>query len=96
MKFVSKLSVISLIVLMFSFMNVANAADAKPQCQGTSVSACSKIKDQAQCANNYIKNRDGSHTQCKWGTYCYNGGATCGLCPTGEILVGGLCVTNPN
>ena len=96
MKFVNKVSVLSLVVLMFSFMNVANAAVDAPKCQGTSVSACSTIKDQSQCANNYIKNQDGSRTQCKWGTYCFNGGATCGQCATGEILVGGLCVIKPN
>ena len=96
MKFVNKLSVISLMVLMFSFMNVANADVDAPQCQGTSVSACSKIKDPSQCANNFIKNKDGSHTQCKWGTYCSNGGGTCGICPTGEIRVGLTCVPKPN
>jgi hypothetical protein len=38
---------------MFSFMNVAQAATA---CQGTKVTACSKVKDQSQCANNYLAN----------------------------------------
>ena len=94
MKFFNKLSVISLIVLMFSFMNVANAANAAPVCQGTSVSACSKIKDQSQCANNYVTYSDGSGTQCKWGTYCYNGGVDCGKpnCPSGMTYWNGTCV----
>jgi hypothetical protein len=96
MKFVNKLSVISLVVLMFSFMNVAQAADA---CQGTSVSACSKIKDQSQCANNYVANKDGSGKKCIWGEYCYNGGAACGKpisCPTGTTYSNGTCVVPSN
>ena len=96
MKFVNKLSVISLIVLMFSFMNVAQAA---PACQGTKVTACSKVKDQSQCANNYLANSDGSGTYCKWDTYCYNGGAECGgtpkTCPAGYTYNNGNCyITN--
>ena len=92
MKFVNKLSVIGLIVLMFSFMNIATAADA---CQGTSVTACSKIKDQSQCANNYLTNSDGSGTQCTWnGSYCSNGGAACGQskCGAGTTFWNGQCV----
>ena len=35
------------------FTSVAQAATA---CQGTKVTACSKVKDQSQCANNYLAN----------------------------------------
>ncbi|WP_422679682.1 hypothetical protein [Candidatus Methylopumilus universalis] len=91
MKFVNKLSVIGLFVLIFSFTNVAQAA---PACQGTKVTACSKVKDQSQCANNYLANSDGSGTYCKWDTYCYNGGADCGTpktCPAGYTYNNGNC-----
>ena len=74
MKFVNKLSVISLIVLMFSFMNVATAAN----CSGTAVSSCSKITDQASCSSYFLKTTDFTGTQCKWnGSYCSNSGAQC-------------------
>ena len=92
MKFVNKLSVISLLVLMFSFMNIAQAANA---CTGTAVNACSKITDQSKCANSYLTNNDGSGTQCTWGNYCYNGGAACGTaiskCPKGYDYYNGKC-----
>ena len=95
MKFVNKISVISLIVLMFSFMNVAQAA---PACQGAAVSACSKVTDQSTCANSYLTNSNGSGTQCKWGNYCYNGGAVCGTanvpattCGFNQFLQNGKC-----
>ena len=94
MKFFNKLSVISLMVLMFSFMNVANAA---PACKGTKVTSCSNIKDQSQCANNYLLNNDGSGKQCKWNGYCLNGGAACGgqqpttTCPQGYSYYEGNC-----
>jgi hypothetical protein len=98
MKFVNKLSVISLIVLMFTFMNVATAA---PACKGTKVTSCSKIKDQSQCANNYLPNNDGSGTQCIWDGYCLNGGAACGgkptiTCPPGYSAIDGKCYEDAN
>jgi len=88
MKFVNKLSVISLLVLMFSFMNIAQAANA---CTGTAVTACSKITDQSTCANYYIKYKDGTGAQCKWGSYCSNGGAACVICASDEIIKDGAC-----
>ena len=57
MNFVNKLSVVSLLVLMFSFMNIAQAANP---CTGTAVNACSKITDQSKCANSYLSNNDGT------------------------------------
>jgi hypothetical protein len=96
MKFVNKLSVIGLIVLMFSFMNVAQAA----ACKGTKVTGCSQIKDQSQCANNYVANGNGGGTQCIWGDYCYNGGAACGnpdkKCPAGYTSWNGNCYLDTN
>ena len=93
MKFVNKLSVIGLVVLMFSFMNVANAADAAPPpviaaaCKGTRVAACNEIKDKSQCADsNYFQVYGGQGRQCAWsksGRYCADGGGGCNpLLPT--------------
>jgi len=96
MKFVNKLSVISLIVLMFSFMNVASAADA---CTRAAVNACSQIKDQSTCANYYMKTRDGGGYNCIWDTQCTNSGVQCGNknCPSGQLwsTEGKYCYT-PN
>jgi len=79
MKFVNKLSVISLLVLMFSFMNVAASAAAALQCTGTAVYACSQVKDQSTCAKSYVTNGGGCGFQCSWnGTSCSGGGAYCG------------------
>ena len=90
MKFVNKLSVISLLVLMFSFMNIAQAANP---CIGTAVNACSKITDQSKCANSYLTNNDGSGTQCTWGNYCYKSGAACvSKCPKEYDYYNGKCV----
>jgi hypothetical protein len=98
MKFVNKLSVISLIVLMFSFMNIATAA---PACKGTSVNPCSKIKVQSQCANYYSPHGDGTGTQCIWDGNCVTGGAACGgnptiTCPAGYTAVNGKCYEDAN
>ena len=56
MKFVNKLSVISLIVLMFSFINIASAGgvDTKDYpCNAKKVSNCDVSKTQAACAGTY-------------------------------------------
>lgn len=70
MKFFNKLSVLSLIVLMFSFMNVANAA----RCQHSQVSSCDHVNglpysddEKAKICNGYFEatsSNDGH--QCKW------------------------------
>ena len=63
MKFFNKLSVISLMVLMFSFMNVANAT--QPQdCRGNVVSFCNASKTASDCENTF---RPTAPTkQCAW------------------------------
>jgi len=78
MKFVNKLTVLSLIVLMFSFMNVANAAgiDNKqvPACKGRYLGSCaysgggSDAQKADNCNNTYTSLASGGKaTQCKWG-----------------------------
>ena len=76
MKFVNKLSVLSLVVLMFSFMNIANAID---RCKGSPYT-CDDVnktnqtdaKKAVACNNAYegvydITSEDvGKSTQCKW------------------------------
>jgi len=99
MKFVNKLSLISLIVLMFSFMNVAQAAGAGIYCPSTlngvsrtEVTACSKIKDPTQCGNSYLMTTTpGSGILCKWnGASCSDGGRACTTkeCLPSEIVSG--------
>ena len=74
MKFVSKLSVIGLIVLMFSFMNVANAAD----CRGNVVNYCNESKTASDCAFTF---RAAAPTmQCAWDSStstCRANGSAC-------------------
>jgi hypothetical protein len=78
MKFVNKLSALSLVVLMFSFMNVANA-DATPpsNCVGRQVDSCDQIntlnmsddKLEQVCNNRYqivTASGQATPTQCKW------------------------------
>ena len=81
MKFVNKLSVISLIVLMFSFMNVANA-DSCPAANPSSV--CNTNKTQHNCLNNFTSDKNSStgYSQCKWvNSKCYSGGTQCNYIP---------------
>jgi hypothetical protein len=60
MKLFNKLSVISLVVLMFSFMNVAIAED----CRGNPVNFCNASKTASDCANTF---RPAAPTkQCAW------------------------------
>jgi hypothetical protein len=71
MKFVNKLSVIGLIVLMFSFMNILQADDGDggalaPKCSGTSVSICANSKTQSKCEGTYRYQDGGKSQQCKW------------------------------
>jgi len=72
MKFVNKLTVLSLIVLMFSFMNVANA---KNICAGNrSVKSCEEVNkmnftddEKARyCNNTYPESSTRTTNQCKW------------------------------
>jgi len=91
MKLFNKLSVLSLIVLMFSFMNIANAA---PACQAPTVSACSSIKEASQCSSSSMVYSDGSGFVCKWmGSFCSNGDlcGTQNACANGLVLVNGHC-----
>ena len=81
MKFVNKLSVLSLIVLMFSFMNVAVAAGNCPNV--TPVSACNVYRTQTTCLENYTRDRNSStgYSSCKWvSSKCYSGGTACNQC----------------
>ena len=76
MKFVNKLSVISLVVLMFSFMNFAYADPTPPSyCVGKQVDSCDQIntlnkndeKKGIACNNSYQNDTaTGQSTQCKW------------------------------
>jgi hypothetical protein len=67
MKFVNKLGVISLIVLMFSFMNIANALE---QCHGKQVNSCNLSKTQTDCENSFRKDKDTNSlvfpSNCQW------------------------------
>jgi hypothetical protein len=77
MKFVNKLSVLSLVVLMFSFMNVATAAkNDPPYCNGIERSSCDDINKTNKtddekafmCNNTYTSVTTSERaTQCKWG-----------------------------
>lgn len=91
MKFVNKLSVIGLVVLMFSFMNIAQAG--YPACTGTGVGSCDQSKTQAACESTHrLENslKGASNRQCQWdGSTCRANGAGCGTfctvqahCPT--------------
>jgi hypothetical protein len=105
MKFVNKLSVISLIVLMFSFINIGHAGECVPN----KVDSCASSKTQALCEQTY---RWTDQKLCKWdgstcranGANCYrttkdgqycretsncDSGYTCGL--TGDANGGGYC-----
>ena len=62
MKFFNKLSVISLMVLMFSFMNVANAL---PTCVGDGTNSCSAQKSKDLCESHHYVDSS-RYTQCKW------------------------------
>jgi len=84
MKFVNKLSVIGLIVLMFSFMNILQADDGDlnkaPLCSGTSVDICANSKTQSKCEGTYRDN--GKPQQCKWDastSVCRANGNYCNL-----------------
>ena len=82
MKFVNKLSVLSLVVLMFSFMNVANAdgigggTDNReaPRCKGSYRSSCADAyaggtdaQKADYCNNTYTSLASGGKaTQCSW------------------------------
>ena len=76
---------------MFSFMNVANAADA---CQAATVSACSDIKEASQCSSSSMVYPDGSGFKCRWsGSFCSNSDR-CGTpktCPQYYKNVNGVC-----
>ena len=84
MQFVNKLSVISLIVLMFSFMNVANAAPSCPGQPPSPSSVCNTYTSTSYCYANFTKDKNSStgYSQCKWvNSKCYSGGTQCNYIP---------------
>jgi len=75
MKFVNKLSVISLIVLMFSFMNVAAAADycgdthrhfEVDQCEDTDKTTLTDDNKANLCNSSFERDTSGKGQKCKW------------------------------
>jgi len=87
MKFVSKLSVISLLVLMFSFMNIANAAN-DGDCMGTTVDTCDQAKKPGACQGSFRPGNPG--IQCVWDS-------STSLCrATGGSCYGPKCDTSGN
>ena len=71
MKFVNKLSVISLIVLMFSFMNVVNAANLCKHSQTRSCDDVNKLPysndEKAKWCNGYFEASSETNAhQCEW------------------------------
>ena len=65
MKLVNKLSVVSLIVLMFSFMYFANAG-SDALCRGTQVSNCGKSTTQSACESTWRGASGTPFQQCAW------------------------------
>ena len=82
MKFVNKLSVISLIVLMFSFMNIASAFNSG-DCTGDAVSTCAESKTQSACGGTF---RPASPTK-----YCVWDSSTSICRATGSSCYGPVC-----
>jgi len=76
MKFVNKLSVVSLLVLMFSFINIATADTAI--CKGTRLTFCNKATTQSVCESSW-RNGDTKASQCVWvnGTTCSASSTEC-------------------
>jgi len=76
MNFVNKLSVVSLLVLMFSF---ANFAHARTECKGSNVSNCNQATTQAACESAYRGTRTWGSVenyqtvQCKWASNLCSG-----------------------
>jgi hypothetical protein len=95
MKFVSKLSVISLIVLMFSFMNVANADYCDDTHRYREVNQC-EDNDKANmtddnkanlCNSSFERDESGKGQKCKWtkskGAWtCKDTGGGCYIAPS--------------
>lgn len=56
-----------------------NCSGCPPKCKGNKVTSCSKGEpSQSTCANQWMDNGNGTGgTQCKYGSYCYNGGGSC-------------------
>jgi hypothetical protein len=92
MKFVNKLSVISLIVLMFSFMNAASADycgdyDRKyerGQCEDVDTTNYTDDKKASICNSSFERDANGKGQKCKWtkskGAWtCKDTGGGCGI-----------------
>ena len=77
MKFFNKLSVIGLVVLMFSFMNVANAdycigAQSRSCADNNTVKATDDEKARI-CNNSWVGRSESHGNQCKWtGGFVYS------------------------
>jgi len=95
MKFVSKLSVVSLLVLMFSFMNVASADYCDDQRRYREQNQCEDV-DKIQvtddekaliCNGSYERDTSGKGQKCKWtkskGAWtCKDTGGGCHISPS--------------
>jgi len=79
MNFVNKLSVISLLVLMFSFMNIATADTAI--CKGTRLTYCNKATTQSACEGSW-RNGGTKASQCLWVNGTTAGTFTCSASST--------------
>jgi len=88
MKFVNKLSVISLIVLMFSFMNVANAYNSG-DCMTDAVKACGDSKTSGTCASTFAAGNP-AYT-CSWDSSTSTCKATKSTCYGPKCVVGNEC-----
>jgi len=90
MNFVNKLSVVSLLVLMFSFINISQAAE----CSGTAVSYCNQSTTQSACEKTY---RSSSPKKlCAWSSStCSASGASCGCSKNSDCTYSyGTCDTS--
>jgi hypothetical protein len=102
MKLLTKSSVIAVAVLMFSFMNMAQAAN----CSGNGVSFCNASTTKSSCLSTYRITSPGM--QCAWnGTICSASGSSCdthahsdgencktdGDCMGGTFCAGNICAS---
>jgi hypothetical protein len=68
--------------LLIAAIFITPALAVAQSCIGTAVSSCSGTNaSAATCGGYYISNGIGGGTQCKFGSYCSNGGGNCGNQP---------------